>query len=236
MRYAPWITVLVFAAACGTDSATDGTTGDSADGSSDDSTDSSDGTEECMQGETMACECAPNSVGTMRCDANGVFGACGECADPDPDPNAVNFQAEIVPIINRSCGTNGVTGCHARDAYGASMNQGCRGWLTLENVALGAAFYSGPREGEPTGCPDMPLYERLTQIDVWQCLSTSVAYIAPGDPAQSYIMNKLNGVNLCRESASSPSVQMPPDDSMFSITVAERALIEQWIAEGALNN
>ena len=191
---------------------------------------------ECMPGERAACQCAADSVGTKMCDSDGFWGACGECSPPDPDPTKVNFQAEIVPIINRSCGTNGVTGCHARDAYGASVNQECRGWLTLENVALGAQFYSGPKNGQATGCPDKTLHERLTQIDVWQCLTTSVAYVTPSDVSKSYIMNKLNGVNMCKESASSPSVQMPPSDSMFSITDADKALIQQWIMEGALNN
>lgn len=190
----------------------------------------------CTLGETVACDCSPGSVGSQTCNDNGEFGACGNCAAPDPDPTKVNFQAQIVPIIDRSCGTNGVTGCHARDAYGASSTQDCRGWLTLENESLGSKFYSGPKKGQATGCPDKPLYERLTQIDVWQCLTTSVAYVTPGDLSKSYIVNKLDGVNMCKESASSPSVQMPPSDSMFTLSAADKALIKQWIAEGALNN
>ena len=71
---------------------------------------------------------------------------------------------------------------------------------------------------------------------MWQCLSTSVAYVTPGDVSKSYIMNKLDGVNMCQESASSPSEQMPPADSMFAVTADDKALIRQWIVEGALNN
>jgi hypothetical protein len=198
-----------------------------------------DGTEPpntCTLGETVACDCSPGSVGSQTCDDSGTFGACGNCSAPDPDPAKVNFQAQIVPIINRSCGTNGVTGCHARDAYGASVTQDCRGWLTLENESLGSKFYSGTKNGQSTGCPDKSLYDRLTQIDVWQCLTTSVAYVTPGDLSKSYIVNKLDGVNMCKESASSMSEQMPPATSMFTITAAEKALIKQWITEGALNN
>jgi hypothetical protein len=191
---------------------------------------------ECTPGERVACQCAADSVGTMMCDSDGFFGACGDCSAPDPDPTRVNFQAQIVPILNRSCGTNGVTGCHARDAYGANKNFECRGWLTLENASLGAMFYSGMLAGQSTECPDRPLYERLTQIDVWQCLSTSVAYVTPGDVSKSYIMNKLNGVNMCKESATAKSEQMPPMESMFTISAADKALIQQWITEGALNN
>lgn len=214
MKRVTWVFIML--AACGTDSGTEPTT-------------------ECTAGETMACECAPNSAGTMTCGADGTFGACGQCATPDPDPARVNFQTEIVPILNRSCGTNN-SACHRREAYGATLNMDCRGWLTLENESLGSKFYSGPRNGQSTGCPDKTLYERLTEIDVWQCLNTSVAYVTPGDVSKSYIVNKLNGVNMCRESATSPSVQMPPSDSAFTISAADRALIERWITEGALNN
>jgi hypothetical protein len=214
--------VFAFAAACGTDTSDPPITGD------------------CTPGETMACECSPTSMGTMTCGADSTFGVCGQCSIPDPDPLKVNFQAQIVPIINKSCGT-GVTGCHGRDAYGASLTQDCRGWLTMENVPLGAKFYSGPRNGQTTGCPDLPLYERLTQIDVWQCLTTSVAYVTPGDVSKSYIMNKLNGVNMCKESSTSPSDQMPPpqppeNPNPFVISAPDKALIQKWIEEGALNN
>lgn len=190
----------------------------------------------CTLGETRACDCAPGSVGQQTCNDNGEFGTCGMCSQPDPDPAKVNFQAQIVPIFNRSCGTNGVTGCHARDAYGAAVNQDCRGWLTLENASLGSKFYSGPKNGQATGCPDKSLYERLMQIDVWQCLTTSVSYVTAGDLSKSYLVNKIDGVNMCKESASSPSVQMPPSDSMFTLSAADKALIKQWIMEGALNN
>ena len=213
--------VLVLAAGCGTD--TPGTTppGD------------------CTPGERMDCDCSATSTGTMTCGSDSMFGACEQCSLPDPDPVKVNFQAQIVPIINKSCGT-GVTGCHGRDAYGASVNQDCRGWLTMENVPLGAKFYSGPRNGQNTGCPDKTLHERLLQIDVWQCLNTSVAYVTPGDVSKSYIMNKLNGVNMCKESASSPSDQMPPpqpeNPNPFVLSPADKALIQKWIEEGALDN
>ncbi len=217
MKHAAWMFGLVFAASCGTDGAKD-PGGD------------------CMPGERAACDCSPGSTGTQVCGEESTFGTCGDCSVPDPDPARVNFQAQIVPIINRSCGTNGVLGCHGRDAYGASMTQDCRGWLTLENASLGAQFYSGPKKGQATGCPDKPLYQRLIQIDVWQCLTTSVAYMTPGDLSKSYLLNKLDGVNMCMESAGSPSVEMPPADSMFTLAAADKALIKQWIMEGALDN
>jgi hypothetical protein len=189
--------------------------------------------EMCMQGERAACDCGGGSTGTKVCTADGEFGACGSCSAPDPDPAKVNFKAEI---LNRSCGTSGVTGCHGRDAYGANKNMECRGWLTLEDAALGSKFYSGTMNGQTTGCADRTLYQRITQLKVWQCMASATNYVTPGDVSKSYILNKLNGVNMCKESASSPSDQMPPANSLFSITAPDKALIQQWIAEGGLDN
>jgi hypothetical protein len=176
------------------------------------------------------------------CGTDGTTGGDDGAPDaapiPDPDPDVVNFRTEIVPIFNRSCGT-GDGACHARQAYGANQPMDCRGWLTLEDAALGAEFYSGTLQGQTTGCPDMPLHGRLMQLDVWQC-ATATAYIVPGNAGASYIMNKLNGTGLCKETASSTSDPMPPpqpeNPNPFTISAADKALIQQWIEEGALDN
>src|SRR5689334_20759480 len=105
--------VLVLALGCGTD--TGGGGGDDAG---------------CLLGVTQACTCASGGQGTQTCDDNGVFGACDMCAPVDPDPARVNFQAEVVPVLERSCGA-GSSACHARNQYAANMSMDCRGWLTL---------------------------------------------------------------------------------------------------------
>ncbi len=219
------LTLVLFAflvAGCGTDSTTPGPMG------------------ECDPGERATCDCSATSTGQKTCGADATFGACGQCSIPDPDPLKVNFQAQIVPVLQRSCGTGG-PGCHARDAYGANKTMECRGWLTLEDAALGSKFYSGPMNGQTTGCTDKPLYDRLMTIKVWQCLSGPAQYyVTAGDISKSYIMNKLNGVNMCKENATADSEQMPPpqpeNPNPYTISAADRALIQQWIAEGALNN
>lgn len=206
--------VLAFAfsvTACGTD----GTLGD------------------CTPGETLACDCSAMSAGTMTCGADSSFGACGQCSDPDPDPLKVNFKAEIVPILNKSCGT-GTTGCHGRDAYAATVAKDCRGWLSLENASLGSKYYSGDKQGQATNCPDVSLYQRLMRLAVWQC-ATATAYVTPGNPGASYIMNKLNGTNLCSD-AGTVTQQMPPPQTTFTISASDKALIQRWITEGALDN
>lgn len=187
----------------------------------------------CELGQAQGCTCTSGGRGTQVCGDGGDFGACGLCGPVDPDPGRVNFQAEIVPILERSCGA-GSTACHARNQYGANQGMGCRGWLALENAPLGSKFYSGSMQGQATGCPDLTLHQRLMMIDPWECAVGS-SYVEAGDPARSYMMNKINGAPLCSEGGA-PSVQMPPSDSMFILTAADKALFQQWIIEGALDN
>jgi hypothetical protein len=192
----------------------------------------------CTLGEPQGCTCTSGGSGTQFCDDAGNFGECGMCGPVDPDPNAVNFRAEIIPIMVRSCGS-GSTACHARNQYAATQNMDCRGWLTLEDADLGSEFYSGPNMGNATGCPDLSLHARLMSIDPWEC-APGEKYIVPGNPTDSYVMHKLNGSGpngapLCSE-AGAPSVQMPPSDSLFTLSAADKNLIQQWITEGALDN
>ena len=88
---------------------------------------------------------------------------------------------------------------------------------------------------------DKSLYDRLMTIKVWQCLSTTAYYVKAGNVSQSYIMNKLNGVNMCKETTASMSDQMPPPQPPenpypYTVSAVDKALIQQWIVEGALNN
>lgn len=187
----------------------------------------------CTLGQAQGCTCDSGGAGTQFCDDTGVFGTCASCGPVDPDPNKANFKAEIIPIFERSCGS-GSSACHARNQYNASSAMDCRGWLSLENASIGSVFYAGNMAGQPTGCPDMPLHDRLMQIDPWECAVGS-SYVAAANPAGSYIINKINGTPLCSEGGA-PSVQMPPADSTFKLTAADKALIQQWINEGALDN
>lgn len=187
----------------------------------------------CETGATQGCTCANGGLGVATCSDTGDFGACAQCAPPDPDPTKVNFQAQIVPILEKSCGA-GDGACHARNQYAATQNMNCRGWLTLENASLGSVFYSGPNVGKPTNCPDKTLYQRLTTIVPWECAAPAF-YIKSNDAAKSYVINKINGAPLCAEGGA-PSVQMPPSDSLYKLSAEDKALIQQWIAEGALDN
>lgn len=153
---------------------------------------------------------------------SGSSGSAGGSAAPV-------FETDIVPLILSSCGAKD-NSCHARVAYAATKDQNCRGWLTLEDEALGSQIYGGPNDGDPTGCPDMPLYERLIQLDAWQCTNELVRYVVPCKPQESYVVRKMDGGVRCEVSPGKISDPMPPNKPP---NPAEIAVWKAWIAAGA---
>jgi hypothetical protein len=144
------------------------------------------------------------------------------------------FETDIVPLFEASCGTAEV-GCHMRDAYAASSEFSCRGWLSLENAAIGSEIYAGDDAGQSTGCPDIPLYERL-MMDAWQCGApgtpgeSEVAYVVPCEPASSYILHKMIGTPMCEDPGGVGFEAMPPDEPTDQAAIA---LVTAWIEAGA---
>lgn len=156
---------------------------------------------------------------------------------PTPSPTPVGtprFATDIVPIFEQSCGTLN-NACHSRVAYAASPAEDCRGWLALENASLGSEIYDGPNTGDPTGCADQPLYERLTSAglsDSWQCgppanAGDKVPYVVVGDADASYLMHKIDGGPYC----GTPSDPMPQVGALDAATID---VIRRWIDGGAL--
>ena len=116
----------------------------------------------------------------------------------------------MIPFFERSCGTAN-SACHVKEAYGASSAKACRGWLTLENAPLGSKFYSGASNGQPTGCPDLSLHDRLTKLDAWQEPGGQQRkYVKPGDSANSYLYNKMAGGPFGDDRPGVASEAMPP--------------------------
>jgi hypothetical protein len=209
----------------------------------------------CDGGQMGAQVCEPDGTGFGECSCNG--GETGEgngdgdgdpTGDGDGDPttgdgdgdgdgcNPVwdgeslpSWSCHIVPFFYQSCGA-GVNGCHSREAFAANMGEGCRGWLSLEDVALGSEIYAPPEmAGTPTGCPDIPLHDRLLTLAPWQCDASS-RYVDTVD--NSYILMKMKGEGLC-PIGNGPSDPMPPPDSGIMITQMNIDMIEAWIEAGA---
>jgi hypothetical protein len=150
------------------------------------------------------------------------------------------FETDIVPIFEKSCGTNDDM-CHSRVAYGANDSFNCRGWLSLENASIGSQFYAGDQTGQSTGCPDMTLYERL-MLAAWQCGAPGndeplAPYVAPCDPEGSYLWRKMqqavdpSNVYVCFDNTKNEFFQPMPPDSQAS--QADADTVYAWIAAGA---
>jgi len=136
------------------------------------------------------------------------------------------FETDIVPLFNKSCGA-GDNSCHTRKAYGASFEFGCRGWLALEDTALGSKFYDGPTEGQDTGCPDMPLFERLTQLNGWnECTSGGKRYVVPCDVDGSFLFDMVDDGPYC----TMDDKQMPTDEDL---PANDKEMLRVWIELGA---
>ena len=149
---------------------------------------------------------------------------------PTWDGGAVSFTQHIVPLLQRSCGAAS-TSCHARDAYGASKDKACRGWLSLENASIGAKFYGGTVDGQSTGCPDRSLYARLTELDAWQEPGGKTRkYVKPGDPNASYLYNKIAGGPFGDDR---PGVASAPMPTAAPLGATDLAMVKKWIESGA---
>ena len=151
-----------------------------------------------------------------------------DCAD------APRFESDIIPILEASCGS-GAIACHSREAYGATADRDCRGWVTFENAPLGAEFYSGPNEGNPTGCPDLDLYDRLINLDSWQCeaYEPKMRYVAPCKPEESYVVRKIDGGPYCSEKVNDMPVMSQPMPMGMVLDPKSVKTIKDWIAFGA---
>lgn len=161
----------------------------------------------------------------------GVDGSTRPVADGGPLPDRgpdfyPTFERDIVPILDRSCGST-TMGCHDAEAYGTGdASRDCRGWLSLVDGPLGGG-----------GCAPRDLYARLVDLDAWGCDSFDprVRYVRACDPQNSYLFRKIAGGPYCRNSDGTNSLRMPMVGMVEAppLPDAEIDLIEQWILAGA---
>ncbi|MGH1348840.1 MAG: hypothetical protein ACRBN8_45310 [Nannocystales bacterium] len=185
---------------------------------------------------TAGSQTGTPTSGPSTSGAESGTGSEGGTGEPSCDA-LPTFERDIVPILQVSCG-GGDNSCHDRSAYAATFDRDCRGWLSLEDAPLGAEVYGGATKGDATGCPDMPLYERLLELDAWQCevYDEPAAYLVPCDPDSSYLYRKIVG-DVCnldipsKNQSNVPSLTMPQEP--YELSDQGQQMIYDWIARGA---
>ncbi len=188
-----------------------------------------------------AAACGPNNSSGTGGSGTGATGAgtgattgaggvtpadgCYDYTSFDGTSPTVQFKADVLPIFRQSCGLS--ASCHQ-----------------AENPPLPAEHFLGPSVSMPAPTA-MQIEEILSGIvGVKSVDEPDMDVVAPGDPAHSFMMYKLDGdpSNLdgltcsklkcaagmtCLLSMPSGGPQLPTD---------ERDRIRRWIAQGAKND
>lgn len=223
-----------------------------------------DGTAACVPGQSVGCACADGSMGAQVCEDDGAgLGACvcdgsdpggggsGPAADGGDDDGGggddgssnvlVSFSQDVVPIFEESCGASQM-GCHDAEPFNANVEADCRGWLSLTQAPTGSLHNSGPMQGQPTGCADFSLHERLLEIGAWTCSPNPndpgagggviKSFIVPFDPDNSYLLQRAN----FQATPCDLPMDADPMPPVGDISDEDLDTIELWILQGALDN
>lgn len=186
--------------------------------------------------------------------AGSVDAGADSAADtrpPDAPPSVVSFRKDVVPALVQSCGST-TAGCHNSDqAVGRIMPQfgPCKViWFSAVDAPVGATYISGPNVGQKTGCTDLGLYERLTQLHSMLCdaptWSQRPMYVVPKDLRKSLLYQVIDGDpslgNRCSANGV-PVTKMPKVDPKLlpngvPLTPDKIQKIRDWILQGAPNN
>jgi hypothetical protein len=163
----------------------------------------------------------------------------------------VSFKNDVAPSLVKSCGS-ATTGCHNADqVVGRIMPQfgPCKViWYSAVDEPVGATYTSGPNQGQPTGCTDLDLYDRLLTLHSMLCEAPSweqrARYVVPGDLDKSLIYQVIAGDasmgGVCT-TTDGPVRKMPLVDpeilpNGLELGEGEIAKIRDWILQGAKNN
>lgn len=167
-------------------------------------------------------------MSTVGCGGNGGGGsggsggsepACFDYAAFDGTSPAASFQADVLPVFQRSCGLSGA--CHGD-----------------ESKPFEDRPYLGPNKDATASAAQIQLIiDGL--VDVPAYYEGSMSLVKASDPENSFLMHKLDFTLTCDKldcAASEDCGTNMPQGSKDPLDSAERDAIRRWIAQGAQNN
>ena len=143
----------------------------------------------------------------------------------------VSFKNDIIPLFRTNCAKAGA--CHNDP-------------MTYSRTAAGGGrqYLGTALDGGPETMADMALvYAGLSKPSL-EYTSPPINYVVPCDPANSYLMIKMDptftniDLSHCAHGDFAPicGLPMPSDSTKGPLPQATRDIVRNWISQGALNN
>ncbi len=160
-----------------------------------------------------------DSSGTSTSSTSGGSGDpnCFDYGTFNGESPAVSFATDVIPILQTSCSLS--TSCHQSEA-----GTGGRPYL---GTAVGTA---------PTAEQIQKIFDQ--NVDVASQAEPGMSIVASGDPANSFMMHKVDGTFSCAVLECGPKktcgLRMPSTGT--ELPSPQRDTIRRWIAQGAQNN
>jgi hypothetical protein len=172
---------------------------------------------------------AVGSTSLTACGNSTASSAGGDCFDYtsiDLTTPTVSFKTDVLPIFRQSCGLS--TSCHGDPNGGA----------------LGGQHFYGPSKSAPD--PSTADLQAIMDQSVGKASTANpdMEVIKAGDPANSFIMYKLDGDPTAVNGVTCSTLTCSKDMSCLlampsggpQLPEASRAIIRRWIAQGAKND
>ena len=142
-------------------------------------------------------------------------------------------------------GVGGAGGGSTTDGGGGSMGDPCEGVATvsfsadvvplLEQSCTFSACHAGAMPDAKLNLVPENAFAELVNVTALQCGGNRTLVI-PGDPSESYLYDKLKGVDMCGLNSAKMPRNPPQGQSAPMWTAANTEVFRAWICGGALDD